>query len=204
LESLKRITQTTALDKITDKDTFLVVYVGGMEIALRGLQELINAFKYIQNPKIILLLIGDGVLRSELERRVETEGLESKIKFMGWKPFGEAMYIIKKSDLCLLPHRPIKMTNLTLPHKIFQYCGLEKIVISSDLKPIRKLFQDTIIYWKPRTPRNLAKIIESIASDNRRYFEMAKKANLLVIEKYNWKCESTKLKKLYNQVFFTR
>jgi len=79
----------------------VLINVARMETQ-KGLHHLIDIFERINRnlPKTRLVLIGDGSLRSELEKKVSQKGLKDKIFFLGWRknPFP----YVAKSKLFLL------------------------------------------------------------------------------------------------------
>jgi len=53
----------------------------------KGLHHLINIFERVNRklPQTRLVLIGDGSLRGQLEKRVIQKGLKGKVLFLGWR-----------------------------------------------------------------------------------------------------------------------
>ncbi len=70
-----------------------------------GVQYLIEASRRVisQEPKAKFLIVGDGPLRSQLEERVDTYGLQANIKFLGTIPNHKIPKIISAVDLGVFP-----------------------------------------------------------------------------------------------------
>jgi len=64
----------------------VIVNVARMETQ-KGLHHLINIFERVNRklPQTRLVLIGDGSLRGQLEKRVLQKGLKGKVLFLGWR-----------------------------------------------------------------------------------------------------------------------
>lgn len=55
----------------------------------KGLESVIEALRYLSDAR--LLVIGDGPLRSRMERLVASYGMENRVTFLGWLPTHEAV-----------------------------------------------------------------------------------------------------------------
>jgi L-malate glycosyltransferase len=67
-----------------NEDTFLIGCASAL-VKVKGHLSLIEAYKEVlkTNPKLHLLLAGEGVFRPELEAYIKTQGLEKNITFLG-------------------------------------------------------------------------------------------------------------------------
>jgi glycosyltransferase involved in cell wall biosynthesis len=126
-------------------DEFLVGYVGGVDNPNRGLDNLIRAWPLLLKrlPKARLIIVGDGGLRPTIESLVKTLNLQDHVMLAGWVPFKEVPSYIRRMDLAVIPHVINEHTNNTIPHKLFQYIALGKLIVASDILPIRRVLQDT-------------------------------------------------------------
>jgi glycosyltransferase involved in cell wall biosynthesis len=127
------------------RNDFVVGYVGGVDSPNRGLDILVRAWplvlQRIHNAR--LLVVGDGGLRPAIEQLVRDLDLTERVTFTGWVPFEEVAAYIKALDLAVIPHVIDEHTNHTIPHKLFQYIALGKLVVASDIVPIRRVLEDT-------------------------------------------------------------
>lgn len=71
--------------KIFGRGKKLVVFVGRL-VKKKGVNYLIGAIGRVKKkqPSVLLLIIGDGPARPELEKQVTEEGLENNVSFLGW------------------------------------------------------------------------------------------------------------------------
>ncbi len=87
-----------------DADAKLVVYVGRF-VEAKGMRELVEAFRRLgsRDPRLQLALVGDGVMRAELEGLVQASGLGARTHLPGaMGPAGVAEWI-GASDVLTLP-----------------------------------------------------------------------------------------------------
>jgi glycosyltransferase involved in cell wall biosynthesis len=127
------------------RDDFLVGYVGGVDSPIRGLDNLVKAWPRVLQriPNARLLIVGDGGVRPAIEAMVRDLNLTERVTFAGWVSFNEVAAYIKALDVAVIPHAVNEHTNHTIPHKLFQYLAMGKLVVSSDIGPIRRILQDT-------------------------------------------------------------
>ncbi len=67
----------------------------------KGLDTLLKAAKLL--PDLYVWLAGEGPLRGELEELTRTLGLESRVRFLGWRTDRGAL--LRAADVCVLPSR---------------------------------------------------------------------------------------------------
>lgn len=84
------------------EETPLAIHVGRF-MDLKNHRGLISIFEIVLRtlPEARLLLVGDGVLKPDIERLVRDRGLEAQIRFLG--PRDDVPALMNASDLFLLP-----------------------------------------------------------------------------------------------------
>lgn len=106
-------------------------------VKLKGLETLIDAFAQLRaRHDATLLLVGDGPLRSELERRVETRGLTGAVQFAGFHadvfPYFDAMDIFALA----VPAGTMSIALLEAMGRgltpVITFCGPEEAVIPEE------------------------------------------------------------------------
>lgn len=83
---------------LNKKVKFLFV---GRLVYYKGCEELIEAFKYIQNAELII--VGDGPLKERLEKKVIKYGIHNKVKFYGIINNSSLIRAYKACDALVLP-----------------------------------------------------------------------------------------------------
>ncbi len=88
-------------------DARIVVFVGNL-VPIKGVDLLIDAWKTLCQRELVggddrLVIIGDGICRGDLERRVNVAGISSTVRFVGAIPQGEVSRGLAAADLLCLP-----------------------------------------------------------------------------------------------------
>ena len=181
-----------------DED-FVVLYVGGFS-PHRGLETAIDAMplvlETITNARLIL--VGDGVIRRELEQLVQDMDLAGRVTFTGHQPFRLIPTYIRLSSVCLIPHISTPHIETTMPNKIFQFMMLGKPVVVSNTRPMMRVVKDAEcgLIFKERNAQSLAETIIQLTDDDMRR-RLGENARCVVEDRYNWKKTVQALLDLY-------
>jgi glycosyltransferase involved in cell wall biosynthesis len=111
-------------------DRFVCAYLGtiglgcGLEVALRAARRLRAAGR----DDVRLLLVGDGAVRAELERRARDEGLD-QVVFTGRQPKARMPEFLAAADACLVHLTRTELFKTVLPSKIFEASATGKPII---------------------------------------------------------------------------
>ncbi len=84
---------------------------------VQGLLEFIDLFKNIKNQNIVLVIIGDGAVRSAVEDRIKNEGLKN-IYYLGSKPRSEQKLFLNACTIGLVTLKQ-GMKGLGVPSKTY-------------------------------------------------------------------------------------
>jgi len=181
-----------------DED-FVILYVGGFS-PHRGLETAIGAMPVVLEklPNARLLLVGDGVIRRELEQLVRELGLAERVTFTGHEPFRIIPTYIRLSSVCLIPHISTPHIETTMPNKIFQFMMLGKPVVVSNTRPMMRIVNgaDCGLIFKERDVQSLAETIIALADDNLRQ-RLGENGKRAVEDRYNWQETVKALLNLY-------
>jgi glycosyltransferase involved in cell wall biosynthesis len=88
-------------------DKKIILYLGRLE-EVKGLWYLIDGFASLRRNDLVLVLAGDGSLRTQLEDRVKKIGLEDSVRFAGYVPIANAIVYYANAWAYVLP-------SITLP-----------------------------------------------------------------------------------------
>jgi hypothetical protein len=111
-------------------DTFVIAFAGtigmasGLEVALGAAARL----KAQDRADVAFLLVGDGAVREELERRATAEGLDNVV-FTGLVPRSDLPRYLASSDACLVHFRKQELFSTILPSKFFEDAAMEKPIL---------------------------------------------------------------------------
>ena len=185
-------------------DKFLIGYVGGIDNTNRGLDNLVRAWPLLLKtiPSAHLVIVGDGRLRSSIEKLVDELNLRQSVTITGWVPFEKVPSYIRPLGLAVVPHIINEHTNHTIPHKLFQYIAMGKLVVASDIKPIRRILEDTgagniVSDW---SPEGFAEALTRAHAALRAGKHDPERQRTLLKDKYGFEAVSEPLKKLYREL----
>ena len=169
-------------------DRRIAVFVGFFDPG-RGVEQLVEAARYLDDTTCFALL-GDGVLRPELEARAKNDNLGERVRFIGWVTPDELPQYLASADLGVSPMSPNASRNnyYSLDNKSFQYimAGLPLIVNEQpEKRRLVEQYQIGIVFDET-DPRDIARAIQSALADPVRYEQM--RANCLKVarEELNW------------------
>lgn len=109
-----------------------------------GIPQLTEAIGRISSERISnirFLLIGEGPLKSEMERQI---GDCENVKFTGEVPYSEIQYYLAICDVLVSPHNP-QINGREFfgsPTKLFEYMAMGKGIVASNLGQIGDILKD--------------------------------------------------------------
>ncbi len=165
----------------------------------RGLKEAIEAMKYVKNEEVVLVFMGHGLLKNELEEFIDRFKLNNRVFITKSVPPKELPNRISSADLGIIPYKNISLNNYySTPNKIFEYLVAGIPFIASDFPELSKFVNQGVGYtFDPENPKDIANAINKIFSNERKLNEMKNKARMLAKNRYNWGIESKKLLGVY-------
>jgi glycosyltransferase involved in cell wall biosynthesis len=169
-----------------------ICFVGNL-VKWLGIENLINAAPLItaELPETKLLIVGDGELREELQRRVGELGVADKIIFTGMVPYERVPLYINAADICVIPiasdHRNSRMG--ASPLKLHEYMACGKPVIAGyvegDIQELEDSGSGLII--DSTDAEEMARAIVTLLKNAPMIKEMGARARQIAIDKYSWK-----------------
>ncbi len=168
-----------------------IVYFGRLSPE-KGLNTLIKAMTGVNG--VFLKIIGDGPIKSDLERQVKTETL-TNIRFLGYRSGGELKEEIRKSLFVVVPSE----CQENCPRAILEAFSLGRPVIGANIGGIPELIKEgeTGYLFKSGEALDLREKIEMIAAQPERIIAMGKKARELVENTFDPTRHYTGLMNLY-------
>ncbi len=80
----------------------VILYLGRLEES-KGLSVLLNAYKKIASPNIILVIAGDGSIKSEIECQATDIGINDEVRFPGFVSREDSVIYYSISNVFVLP-----------------------------------------------------------------------------------------------------
>jgi len=118
---------------------FIIGYIGTLDFH-KQLGVLIDVFDELlkENPKLYMVIIGDGPALGKLIEKVNKLGLTENIQFSGWIPHDDINENLNCFDLAVHHYANTYMN----PLKIFEYLSAGLPVIAPDIPSVRAIFRD--------------------------------------------------------------
>ncbi|WP_340817860.1 glycosyltransferase family 4 protein [Methanolobus sp. WCC4] len=168
-----------------DSNLKYLCFVGNLA-SWQGLDFLVSSAPFIleQEPDIRFLIVGDGVMRNELESMTNDNNTVDMFVFTGNVPFKDVPLYINSSDICIALFNEGRKCS---PLKVFEYLACGKPVIITDLGGDTEIFRgiDSVFFLESRQPKSLADLISHVlphVDNQKRVIE----ARNFIVEKYAW------------------
>jgi glycosyltransferase involved in cell wall biosynthesis len=147
------------------------------------------------------LMIGEGDLRSALQRRAADLGLEQSIIFTGLVPHSDAPRYLAASDILVSPHLGFDDGTKFFgsPTKLFEYMAMGKPIIASRLEQIGEVIRDgeNGLEMMPGNASQLADQILDFARDRELRTRLGAAARQEVVQRYTWKANVDRILKSF-------
>jgi len=191
LDTFSPRSKSASLEKDLGLEGRFVVGFLGSFYYYEGLDILLKAFrKVIEHvPDSLLLLVGDGTTRTNMESLARRLGLgQEQVRFLGNVPHKEVPEYYSVMDLLVYPRKRIRLTELVTPLKPLEAMCMGKTVAGSRIGGIEELVQDgkTGVLFPPDDPESLAHTILYLIKDPDRRKRIGEEARRVVCESRNW------------------
>lgn len=165
-------------------------YVGSLQFK-KGIHTLLEAFLYLQDPKLKLVLVGGRNEREMAPVRewIAQHHLNERIVITGWLSFDQVLEWLDQIFIGLLPLEDTFYNRyLTAPNKFFDYLSRGIPMVASDLPAIRDFDSNgsACLYFKAGDADQLAEQIRTLLNQPKRYAQLSENA-LSLAHQYPWR-----------------
>ncbi len=175
------------------EETFILINQGAGINIDRGMEEALQALKFL-DEKVILLIVGGGDVISQLKEMAITEKLEHRVIFVPRQPYHQMLQYTLNADCGLSLDKPNSPNyQYSLPNKIFDYIKCSIPLVTSEVVEVKKVVGKYQVgeIIDDHQPENIAKAIKAVMHKGKPYYtEKLKKAAL----ENQWEKERQKLK----------
>lgn len=111
----------------------------------------------------LLLVVGDGPARADLEKQARKLGVADRVRFTGVMPRDALADLIAAFDVALQP----EVTPYASPLKLFEYMALARTIVAPASANLLEVLEDNVdsLLFPPGDKEALASIIERLAAD---------------------------------------
>jgi len=174
----------------------------------QGVQYLIRSMAYILDncPNTWLLIVGDGMIKKELEELTKQIGVSARIIFTEAVPYQKVPLYISASDICVAPFIRERNERCGVsPLKLCEYMACGKPVVGSRVSGLEMLEQnDAGILTEPENPEALANAIIRLLQDPEIRKQMGKNGRRYVVENRSWESVAKRVAQVCEQTIKKR
>ena len=174
----------------------LLIGTAGRLVPIKGHKYLMQAMSQINKKlNVILLVIGDGYLRENLEQQAKQSGISNRIKFLGFR--NDIAEILSILDIFILPS-----INEGMGRTLVEAMFLSKPIIATNVGGIPDLVKNdkSGILVPPKDPTAIANAIQQLLENKTLAKEMGKTGREIVKNEFTEKTMVEKIDKLYNDL----
>ena len=150
-----------------------------------------EALKHFEDVR--LLIVGEEGLLKENIKLAEAYGVAEKVLFTGTVPYASVPEYISAMDCCLIPFNQSKVSQNSVPLKLFEYMACEKPVLSTRLPGVKEIAGGRVLYAETAEEyrEQIARIMSSDGGS-----EHLKSNRRFVVDNYDWKSIGQRLEKI--------
>jgi glycosyltransferase involved in cell wall biosynthesis len=195
-------TQTRKEFRIVN-DEVVVAFVGsfshwhGIEVLERAIVQLAERRKRSLALCVLrFLLVGDGPLKPDMERRLEEEGVAELVTFTGTVQAERVPALLDAADILVAPTIPMPgKAFFGSPSKLFEYMAMEKAIVASNLDQLSDVLdhEQTALLVPPADETSLADAIELLATNTQLRLRIGRNARVVALERHTWRHNAARL-----------
>ena len=144
--------------------TGIVIVSAGRLIKNKGVDDLVNAMRFVQSDDAVLHVFGDGPLLPALRSIVRDHHLEDKVYFGGTLPEERLLEFYRnEADIFAFPSYPKE----GFPMAFFFAVGCGLSVVSTRVRPVPDYLTEpqNCLWVAPQDPQGIAKQLDHLISD---------------------------------------
>lgn len=145
----------------------VVGFTGGLK-AWHGIEDLVEAFRMVKQsvPAAKLLIVGDGPMRTEIERLAQSAGVARDLLITGWLAHDDIPRYVARMDVAVAPYPAITDFYFS-PLKLFEYLAAGRAIITTAVAQKPEIIRDgeNGMIVPPSNPGALADKLCSLLND---------------------------------------
>jgi len=169
--------------------SFTVGFLGTLK-PWHGLETLIESFfgaLHNGDPRVRLLVVGDGTERENIIARLEERNLQNIVQFTGAVTSDEVPGLLASMDVGVAPYPNLPDFYFS-PLKIFEYMAAGLPVVASRVGHLHELVEDGVngLLFSPGDPAGLAYALKYLRQNREHGEQMGKTGREKVLRKHTW------------------
>ncbi len=155
-------------------DDVIVAHVANTKAIKRPMDVVESAAIALRrDPRLLYLIVGDGILRGDVEAACRRHGIRHRFRFVGWVAYERVPSYVNLADLVVLPSEGEGMSRVYLET---QACA--KVLVASDIPAAREVVEHgrTGLLFRKGDPLDLAEKTLLAAADPALRAEIGRRA----------------------------
>jgi glycosyltransferase involved in cell wall biosynthesis len=177
---------------------FVAGYIGRL-VEEKGLMDIVDALEHCP-PDVMVLFMGDGPFKANLEMQVQKAGRASQVVFLPGRRLDELPEVMSSLDVFVLPSRTTKRWKEQFGRVIIEAQACQIPVIGSDSGAIPSVIGPGGIVVPEGNPVALAKAITDLSINPALPAELGLSGRRQVEALYSWECVADCMWNIYAQV----
>jgi len=182
------------------QEEMVVTFIGNLA-PWQGVEYLIQVapsiIREISNVKF--LIIGDGMLRGDLEEEVNRLRLSEHFIFTGMIDYQEVPTYINIADICVTLKKRLKSGYS--PIKLYEYMACGKPVIASRVEGLEFIEAEGVgRLTEPGDVKNLEETLVDLLTDSQKRVDMGQKGLKIAQERFSWDSRASKIEKILKEL----
>jgi len=180
-----------------DKDAFYVGFVGSFDF-YHDLETLLASYGKLAatlDKQLRYLLVGDGLLREDMQRKVRILGFADAVDFVGAVPHREVATYINAADVMvsLQPLKRMEKLGEASSLKVKEYLACGVPVVLSHILGQTSSFDKICIHVPPEDEKALVEAIVAVSEGHAPHYDTQS-----IVAPMSWECSANKvLQKMY-------
>lgn len=179
----------------------IILYFGALGEANNTSVILFAAQRFISQPEILFVLIGDGMKRLSIEQKINQLGLKN-VLVLPAVPKDTARQYINAATLCLVTLQDIPLFTGTIPTKLVDYLACSKPVLCGIRGEAKDIIQEAQcgLFFEPNDDLQLANGINTLINDNEKMYKMGQSGLNYVREKFSAETMNLKMENVLYEI----
>ncbi|MFQ5905654.1 MAG: glycosyltransferase [bacterium] len=154
----------------------------------KGVEDLIEAMRLINDQNVILALVGIDYPHKYDRNTVETaeKSLKGRFKGFGLQPFQRIPEFLAMANVVVIPQRRNFASLGQVPAKVFDAMAMAKPIVATNVSDLPLILNGCGWIVDPESPTQLAEAIQNVLSDMEYAEKVGWKARRKCINQYSW------------------
>lgn len=184
-------------------DNPLILFVGNF-YEWHDIGSLLDSFRQvlIYYPEARLVLVGDGLLRNNMERRSIELGVSRAVQFTGLIPHADVPRYMASADITVVPYPKMDQENWLSPLKLFEYMASARPIIASAVGQVTDIIQHEKngLLVPASNATQMAEAIVRLIADKELRERLGKQAREDAVRHHSWEQYLSNLERVFIDV----